>query len=96
MEDILKLLVESRQPAKQQTSQSDPMTDLIGSLLGGGQAQSSGNQANPMADMLGSLLGGGQQQSGGSQQTGLGNIMGLLEMVTGSGQQSLGQSSLTQ
>ncbi len=120
MDDILKLLVESRQPTQTQrpSQQSDPMTDLIGGLLGGGQqqsggqanpmadmlggllgggqAQSSGNQANPMADMLGSLLGGsGQPQTSGSQQTGLSSIMGLLEMVTGSGQQGLGQSSLT-
>jgi hypothetical protein len=121
MEDILKLLVESRQTTQTQrpSQQSDPMTDLIGGLLGGGQQQSSGNQANPMADMLGGLLGGGQQQSSGSQanpmadmlggllgsggqsqtsgsqQSGLSNIMGLLEMVTGAGQQGLGQSSLT-
>lgn len=119
MDDILKLLVESRQPAKQQPAQSDPMTDLIGGLLGGGQtsgsgqsdaitgilgsllgggqpSSSSGNQqSDAMTDMLGSLLGGGQSQTSGSQQSGLSGMMGLLEMVTGAGQQGSGQSSLT-
>jgi hypothetical protein len=119
MDDIFKLLVESRQPAKQQPAQSDPMTDLIGgllnggqssgnsqaeavtgllgSLLGGGQSQSDGNSqpSEAVAGMLNSLLGGGQPQSGGSQSSGLGSVMSLLEMVTGAGQQGLGQSSLT-
>ena len=96
MDDILKLLVESRQPASQKQTQSDPMTDLIGSLLGGGQPQGGGNQpAEAVADMLGSLLGGGQSQTSGGQQSGLGNVMGLLEMVTGAGQPGLGQSSMT-
>lgn len=97
MDDILKLLVESRQQGQSQprpAQASDPMADLIGGLLGGGQSQASGGQPDAMAGMLGSLLGGGQSQAGGGQQSGLGNVMSLLEMVTGAGQQGLGQSSI--
>lgn len=70
MDDILKLLVESRQqgqPQQRPSQQSDPMTDLIGGLLGDGQSSGSG-QADAMAGMLGSLLGGGQPQSSGTNQ----------------------------
>ncbi len=43
MEDILKALVDSRQqPASQQGA--DPMANLIGGLLGGGQPQAGGSQ----------------------------------------------------
>lgn len=66
MDDILKVLVESRKQS-QPSQQSDPMTELIGGLLGGGGA-SGGGQADAMAGMLGSLLGGGQPQSGGTSQ----------------------------
>jgi hypothetical protein len=38
MEDILKVLVNSRQQGGSSQG-SDPMTDLIGGLLGGGQSQ---------------------------------------------------------
>lgn len=106
MDDILKMLVESRQQGQspRPSQGNDPMTDLIGGLLGGG---SSGGQGDAMAGLLGNLLGGGQAQStnqpqdamsgmlgnllGGSQggsQSGLGGIMSLLEMVTGGGQQT--------
>ncbi|MGK6343962.1 DUF937 domain-containing protein [Chryseobacterium sp. DT-3] len=55
-----------------QTQQSNPLNDILGSVLGGGQAQSGGN---PLNDILGSVLGGGgQQQQGG----GLGNILGNI------------------
>ncbi|GEN73385.1 MULTISPECIES: DUF937 domain-containing protein [Chryseobacterium] len=55
-----------------QAQQSSPLNDILGSVLGGGQAQSGGN---PLNDILGSVLGGGgQQQQGG----GLGNILGNL------------------
>lgn len=141
MDDILKVLVESRQQGGTQSSSkgSDPMSDLIGgllggggsggssdlmsgmlgSLLGGGQPQAGNQQQDAMSGMLGSLLGGGgqpqtsnqgsgsmsdllgglmggQAQTGGQQAGGLGTIMSLLEMVTGSGQQTgTAQSSLT-
>ncbi|MBB4807573.1 hypothetical protein HNP38_002879 [Chryseobacterium defluvii] len=54
-----------------QGQQSNPLNDILGSVLGGGQQQSSGN---PLNDILGSVLGGGQQQQGG----GLGNILGSI------------------
>jgi hypothetical protein len=52
-----------------QAQQSSPLNDILGSVLGGGQSQSSGN---PLNDILGSVLGGGNQQGGG----GLGSILG--------------------
>lgn len=56
-----------------QAQQSNPLNDILGSVLGGGgQSQSSGN---PLNDILGSVLGGGgNQQQGG----GLGNILGNI------------------
>jgi hypothetical protein len=59
-----------------QAQQSNPLNDILGSVLGGGgQAQSSGN---PLNDILGSVLGGGgnQQQGGGGLGSILGNILG--------------------
>ena len=123
MDDILKLLVESRQQQGQSqhpSQQSDPMTELIGgllggggqasgggqadavagmlgNLLGGGQSQSSGTsqQSDAVAGMLGSLLGGGQQPQSGGQPSSLSGMMGLLEMITGAGQQGgASQSSM--
>ncbi|NIF03858.1 DUF937 domain-containing protein [Chryseobacterium sp. Tr-659] len=56
-----------------QTQQSNPLNDILGSVLGGsGQSQSSGN---PLNDILGSVLGGGNQQQGGG---GLGSILGNI------------------
>lgn len=57
-----------------QAQQSNPLNDILGSVLGNGQASSSGN---PLNDILGSVLGGGQQQQqqGGG---GLGSILGGL------------------
>ena len=55
-----------------QAQQSNPLNDILGSVLGGGQQQSSGN---PLNDILGSVLGGGQQQQGGLGSI-LGNILG--------------------
>lgn len=79
MDDILKVLVESRQQGQtQRPSQgNDPMTELIGGLLGGG---STGGQGDAMAGMLGSLLGGGQTPTGGGsqQQDPLSSVLGGL------------------
>ncbi|KAA0129196.1 DUF937 domain-containing protein [Chryseobacterium sp. SN22] len=52
--------------------QSSPLNDILGSVLGGGNSQSSGN---PLNDILGSVLGGNDQkkQQGGG---GLGDILG--------------------
>lgn len=81
MEDILKVLVNSRQQGGS-TQGSDPMTDLIGGLLSGvsGQTQSHA----PVAP-----AGYQQQQSSG----GLGDMMGLLEMFMGNNQSGATQSS---
>jgi uncharacterized protein YidB (DUF937 family) len=83
MEDILKMLVNSRQQGGSSNSpdNQDPMGALVGSLLGGG---SSGNQ-DALGGLVGSLLGGGQPQAGGNQQpaSGLSGMMGLLENVIG-------------
>lgn len=59
-----------------QTQQSNPLNDILGSVLGGGQSQASGG--NPLNDILGSVLGGGgnQQQQGGGLGSILGNIFG--------------------
>lgn len=87
MDDILKLLVESRQQQGRPSQASDPMTDLIGGLLGGG-GSSGGGQADAMVGMLGNLLGGGQPQSGGtSQQSDMMTEM-LGGLLGGSGGQS--------
>jgi hypothetical protein len=58
-----------------QAQQSNPLNDILGSVLGGGQAQSSGS---PLNDILGSVLGGGNnnQQQGGGLGSILGNILG--------------------
>lgn len=59
-----------------QAQQSNPLNDILGSVLGGGtQSQSSGN---PLNDILGSVLGGGgnQQQGGDGLGSILGNILG--------------------
>ena len=95
MDDILKVLVESRQQQGRPSQQSDPMTDLLGGLLGGGQS-SSGGQADALAGMLGNLLGGGQSQPSGTNQQAdaLAGMLGGL--LGGSGQSQAGgqQSSL--
>ena len=96
MDDILKLLVESRQQGQSQqrpSQQSDPMSDLIGGLLGGGQS-SGGGQADAMAGMLGSLLGGGQSQSSGTSQQSdaMSDMLGSLLGGGGQSQTSGGQS----
>ncbi|MBS1549409.1 MAG: DUF937 domain-containing protein [Bacteroidetes bacterium] len=58
--------------AQSQSAQSnDPLSNILGSVLGGGQAQNGGG----IGDLLGSVLGGGQQQGGGLGSI-LGNILG--------------------
>ena len=55
-----------------QAEPSNPLNDILGSVLGGGSQQSSGN---PLNDILGNVLGGGQQQQ---QQGGLGGLLGSI------------------
>jgi hypothetical protein len=80
MEDILKVLVDSRQPgsASRPAAGSDPMTDLIGSLLGGGQAQApsapSGGGSAGLGDFMGLLetfLGSGRSAQNASPAPGM-------------------------
>ena len=58
MEDILKVLVDSRQQPASSTG-SDPMSELIGGLLGGGQApqapQGTGAPQSGLGDVMGLL-----------------------------------------
>lgn len=87
MEDILQTLVNSRQQGNTSQQSADPMTNLIGGLLGGqgGVNLSDGVDAGDVANLVGSLMGGTQQptQATSQQQSagGLGNMMGLLENV---------------
>lgn len=82
MEDILKVLVNSRQQGSSSQG-SDPMTDLIGGLLSGTQNQSHAPIAPASYQQQ-------QQPSGG-----LGDMMGLLETVIGGNQGSSSQSSMS-
>lgn len=58
-----------------QAQSSSPLNDILGSVLGGGQSQSSGN---PLNDILGSVLGGGGNQQKQQGSGGLGDILGGL------------------
>lgn len=86
MEDILKVLINSRQQGSQ-SRQVDPMTELIGGLLGGSQSQSHAPIAPPTYQQ--------QQQQYQPQQpsSGLGDMMGLLEMVMGGNQGGMSSQS---
>ncbi len=84
MEDILKVLVNSRQQGSSSAQSSDPMTDLIGGLLSGTQGQSHA----PVAP-----AGYQQQQQQTQSSGGLGDMMGLLEMFMGGNQSGTTQSA---
>lgn len=89
MEDILKVLVNSRQQGNSSQS-ADPMSDLIGGLLGGGQPQQPSQGTDQMTDLIGGLLGGqqSQPQNNSQQAGGLSGMMGLLEKLMGGQSQS--------
>ncbi|MCC7116970.1 MAG: hypothetical protein IT310_00475 [Anaerolineales bacterium] len=89
MEDILKVLVDSRQQGNAQQAGADPMASLIGGLLGGQPQSTDGAHApiNPnagsgssgmevAANLIGSLLGGQSQPTGGAQTQNLGGGSG--------------------
>jgi len=87
MEDILKVLVNSRQQGSQSQQPVDPMAELVGSLLGGGQpsmmpTQSRQQQTGGLGDMMGLLemfMGGNQgQQANPMNQMGMNNPIMLL------------------
>jgi len=93
MDDILKALVDSRQQQNAPSQGPDPMSSLIGSLLGGGGGPAGGGQADAMTGLLGSLLGGGQPQAGGSspQSDPLAGMLGsLLGGESGGASQTVG------
>lgn len=56
-----------------QAQPSNPINDILGQFLGGGQQQQS--SGNPLNDIIGQVLGGGQQQQ---QQGGLGGLLGSI------------------
>ncbi len=82
MEDILKVLISSRQQGSASQS-ADPMTELIGGLLGGAQtSQSQSQPAGGLGDMMGLLetVMGGTQGSAASPSSMMNNpIMMLLQ-----------------
>lgn len=88
LEDLFKVLADSRQQGGSgQSTEQDPMAQLVGGLLGGqgGADQTTGQ----VMDLVGSLLGGqtsAPATSASEQGAGLGNMMGLLESVIGAGQ----------
>lgn len=98
MEDILKVLVDSRQQGSS-TQNADPMTSLIGGLLGGqsqgGVNLSDGVDAGDVMSLVGGLMGAtGQPQSASQQQAGgLGDMMGALEGIMGGGQSGMQTAS---
>ncbi|QNS40477.1 DUF937 domain-containing protein [Chryseobacterium manosquense] len=56
-----------------QAEPSNPLNDILDSVLGGSQANNSGN---PLNDILGSVLGGSNQQQ--QSQGGLGGLLGSI------------------
>lgn len=87
MEDILKVLVNSRQQGNQNQS-SDPMANIVGSLLGGGQSSVLPNQNQPsssggLSNMMGLLemFMGGNQSGATNSMASMANspIMLLLQ-----------------
>lgn len=56
-----------------QTQQSNPLNDIIGSVLGNNNTQSS---SNPLNDILGSVLGGDNKKD--NNQGGLGGLLGSI------------------
>ncbi|MBL8062750.1 MAG: hypothetical protein JNK32_07020, partial [Anaerolineales bacterium] len=84
MEDILKVLVDSRQQGSSTGQGSDPMADLIGGLLGGQQQQApaSSGQQGGLGDMMGMLemvMGGNQTGSMNQAAAGSDPILLLLQ-----------------
>lgn len=88
MEDILKILAASRQQSASPQQANDPMSDLIGGLLGSMQPTQQASSQPDMGDIMGLLgaLGGGQPAAPANQpSTNLGGMMSLLEMFMGGG-----------
>lgn len=90
MEDLMKAILGGSgvKPtgSGRQSAQSDPMSDLIGAILGGGQAQQSqqDQSAGGLGDILGSILGGAQSQQSQQPQAG-GDLADILGSILGGG-----------
>lgn len=78
MEDILKVLVDSRQGTTAR-QESDPMTDLIGGLLGGTGGSQQGGQPGGLGDMMGILETVMGSQGGPTRMSTADPIMMLLQ-----------------
>lgn len=82
MEDILTALVNSRKQGGAPSQASDPMTDLIGGLLGGGQPAAGSSQQGGLGDMMGILemfMGGNQPGAMSQSAAGSDPLMMLLQ-----------------
>lgn len=83
MEDILKVLVNSRQQGSAASNQgSDPMSDLIGGLLGAQQPTANPSQQGGLGNMMGILemFMGGNQAGTMNQPMGMNSpLMALLQ-----------------
>lgn len=67
--------------------------DLLGTLIGGGQASTQGGGGDLLSSLLGQITGSTQPQPPTSSQAGGDNISSLLGELTGSGQSQPSQSS---
>jgi hypothetical protein len=84
MEDILKVLVNSRQQGGSPQQAADPMADLIGSLLGGqapAQSQAPMNQNAGGADLSG-MMGLLETFMGGAQNTSSSNNSPIMALIS--------------
>ena len=82
MEDIFKVLVNSRQQGTSSNQGSDPMADLIGGLLGGQQRTPGASQQGGLGDMMGMLemvMGGNQTGSTKQAAAGSDPLMMMLQ-----------------
>lgn len=82
MEDIFKVLVNSRQQGTSSNQGSDPMADLIGGLLGGQQQTPGASQQGGLGDMMGMLemvMGGNQTGSTKQAAAGSDPLMMMLQ-----------------
>lgn len=70
-----------------QGSSGDPMSDLLGSILGGGGASNVGGQSNdPLGSILGGMFGGGQTGASG----GMGGLNSILSPLADAVSQKTG------
>jgi hypothetical protein len=89
MEDLLKgFLGGADSQARGRQAGGDPLSDLLGGILGGMTAPQGGGGGTGLDDILGGILGGGAQGAGGAS---LGDILGG---ILGGGAQGAGGAGL--